>query len=106
MIVRTRIFELGNGRYKNLREMAQAMGISVSQLYRVRQGTRHINQKFIVGAIQAFPGYRLDDLFYLTPDLSNTSRRNSAAHFILQKRNGCHGESPLDQQRTLTKESN
>ena len=65
MIVKTRIFELCNGKYKNLSELAQAMGISVSQVYRVREGERSINQKFIVGAIRAFPGYKLDDLFYL-----------------------------------------
>jgi len=41
------------------------MGLSVSQVYRVREGKRQINQKFIVGAKKAFPGYGLDDLFYL-----------------------------------------
>ena len=70
MIVKTRIFEFYNNGYKNLSELAQAMGISVSQVYRVREGKRHINQKFIVGAIKAFPNYRLDDLFYLVPQSS------------------------------------
>ena len=64
MVLKTRIFELRNG-YKNLSELAKAMGISVSQIYRVRDGKRRINQKFIVGAINAFPEYKLDDLFYL-----------------------------------------
>ena len=68
MIVRTKIFELCNGNYKNLSELAQAMGISVSQIYRVREGKRNINQKFIIGAIKAFPGHKLDDLFYLAPE--------------------------------------
>ncbi len=45
------------------------MEISVSQIYRVREGKRRINQKFIVGAIKAFPNYGLDDLFYLVPEL-------------------------------------
>ncbi len=67
MIVKTRIFQLRNGGYKNLSEVAQAMGISVSQIYRIRQGKRSINQKFIVGAIKAFPQYKLDELFYLAP---------------------------------------
>jgi len=31
------------------------MGISVTQVYRVRQGERRINEKFIIGAINAFP---------------------------------------------------
>lgn len=69
MIVRTRIFELRNGHYKNLSELAQTMGISVSQIYRVREDKRRINQKFIVGAIQAFPNRKLDELFYLAPEL-------------------------------------
>ncbi len=68
MIVKTRIFIFCNGNYRNLSELAQAMGISVSQVYRVREGKRQINQKFIVGAIKAFPNCKLDDLFYLVPD--------------------------------------
>ena len=65
MIIKTRIFQLRNGNYRNLSELAQVMGLSVSQVYRVREGKRGINQKFIVGAKKAFPGYRLDELFYL-----------------------------------------
>jgi len=69
MIVRTRIFELYESSYNNFTELAEAMDISVSQIYRVCEGKRHINQKFIVGALNAFPEYNLDDLFYLTPEL-------------------------------------
>ena len=65
MIIKTRIFELCNGNYQNLSEFAHAMGLSVSQIYRVREGKRSINQKFIIGAKKAFPSYRLGDLFYL-----------------------------------------
>ena len=64
MIIKTRIFELCNGRYSNLSELARAMGISVSQVYRVREGKRHINQKFLIGAVKAFPEHKLDELFY------------------------------------------
>ncbi len=64
MIIKTRVFEFCNGDYKNLSELAQAMEISVSQVYRVREGKRNINQKFIVGAIRAFPECKFDDLFY------------------------------------------
>jgi len=46
------------------------MEISVSQIYRVREGKRHINQKFIIGAIKAFPQYKLDDLFYFASELT------------------------------------
>ena len=69
MIVKTRVFEFCDSRYRNLSELAEAMGVSVSQVYRVREGKRYINQKFIVGAIKAFPEHRLDDLFYLVPDM-------------------------------------
>lgn len=68
MIIKTRIFELCNGRYRNLSELARAMGLSVSQVYRVREGKRGINQKFIIGAKQAFPDYNLEQLFYLDTD--------------------------------------
>jgi hypothetical protein len=44
------------------------MDLSVSQVYRVREGKRSINQKFIIGAKKAFPSYRLDDLFYLAEE--------------------------------------
>jgi len=44
------------------------MEISVSQIYRVREGKRSINQKFIVGAIKAFPKHKFEDLFYLAPE--------------------------------------
>ena len=69
MIIKTRIFELCNGRYRNLSDLAQAMEISVSQIYRVREGKRHINQKFIIGTMKAFPECKLDDLFYFTDEL-------------------------------------
>ena len=63
MRLKTRIFELNL--YNNLSELARAMGISVSQIYRVQKGKRNINEKFIVGAMRAFPGLKFDDLFYL-----------------------------------------
>jgi len=66
MIIQTKVFKLCDGKYKNLSELAQIMGISTSQVYRVREGKRHINQKFIIGAMRAFPERKFDDLFYLT----------------------------------------
>ena len=73
--LRTRVFELYNGQYSSLVEVARAMGISNSQIYRVKHGKRTINEKFIVGALKAFPGYRLGDLFYVVPDGSDDDRR-------------------------------
>ena len=68
MIIRTKVFDLCNGKYGNLTELARAMEISVSQVYRVRGGKRHINQKFLVGAMKAFPEYPFSELFYMAPD--------------------------------------
>ena len=68
MMIKTKVFELSQGRYENLPELAQAMGISVSQIYRVREGKSNISQKFIIGAMRAFPEYKLDDLFHLAPE--------------------------------------
>ncbi len=68
MLLKTRVFDICYGRYQNLSELARAMGISVSQVYRVREGRRGINQTFIIGAIRAFPGYKLDDLFRIVPE--------------------------------------
>ena len=64
----TRAFELCSGKYTSLPELARAMGIHPSLVYRVRQGKRKINATFIIGAIKAFPGHKLDDLFYFTAE--------------------------------------
>ncbi len=71
MIIKTRIFELCDLRYGNLSEMAHAMGLSVSQVYRAREGKRNISQKFIVGAKKAFPDYSFEGLFYLADEWDN-----------------------------------
>ena len=68
MKLNTRVFELCNGKYRNLTELAQTMGISYDLIYRVRKGERGIHEKFIIGATKAFPGYKLDDLFYVSED--------------------------------------
>lgn len=71
MIIKTRVFEMSNGRYHNLSDLARAMGLSVSQVYRVREGKRRINEKFIIGAKKAFPNSRLDELFYFNSGKSS-----------------------------------
>ena len=76
MELKTRVFELYNERYTNFSELAKAMGISVATVSRVRQGIRPVNQKFIIGAVKAFPGYKLDDLFYVVRVAGMTSRRD------------------------------
>ncbi len=72
MNIGTRIFELASQKYHNLSSLANAMGLSVSQVYRVREGKRGINEKFIIGAKKAFPERRLDELFFIS--VSPTSR--------------------------------
>ena len=71
MIIKTRVFEMAGHKYRNLSDLAKAMELSISQVYRVREGKRGINEKFIVGAKKAFPESRLDDLFYFKPDESS-----------------------------------
>ncbi|MES0278484.1 MAG: hypothetical protein ABUK03_01895 [Dehalococcoidales bacterium] len=71
MIVKTRVFELCDRKYGNLARLASAMGISVSQIYRVKEGQRSINHKFIVGAALAFPSRSLDELFYIAADAAD-----------------------------------
>ncbi|MBA7634968.1 hypothetical protein ES703_42567 [subsurface metagenome] len=68
MKLETKVFEFRKGKYANLTELAHAMGISVSQVYRVKRGRRSVNEKFIIGAIKAFPERKLNDLFYVAPD--------------------------------------
>ncbi len=74
MIIRTRVFEIADERYGNLSELAKVMGISVSQVYRVREGKRGINEKFIIGAKTAFPDLRLDELFYFNTAQSSSNK--------------------------------
>ena len=77
MIIKTSVFNLVDGKFTNLSDLAQTMGISVSQVYRVRTGKRHINQKFITGALKAFPQYRLDQLFYLALEAQSVNQEAS-----------------------------
>lgn len=77
MKLKTRVFELlDTDKYENLSEMARAMGIAPSQVYRVRNGQRPINEKFILGAVRAFPGYSLGALFYVEGNQSPMSFSN------------------------------
>ena len=62
--LRTRVFELYDRQNKSLPELAQAMKIPVSQVNQVYRGSGSVNQKFIIGAIPAFPNHEFDDLFY------------------------------------------
>lgn len=94
MIIKTRVFDLADSKYANLAQLAQTMGISVSQVYRVKTGKRNINQKFITGAVKAFPQYRLDQLFYLALEAraANINEGNSVTrhHHMVEQYNNHH----------------
>jgi len=83
MKIKTRVFDLIEGKYASLSDLAHNMGISVSQVYRVKTGKRNINQKFIAGAMKAFPQYGLDQLFYLaleSPSSGNDEQDTTIRH--------------------------
>lgn len=61
--MRTRLFDMEEG--LDMRKLARLVGLSLSQLYRIRQGKRRIGRQFIVGALTTFPKYKFDDLFYI-----------------------------------------
>jgi len=65
MRLKTRVFELCNGRYQSLPELAQSMEVSYGTAYRVKRGERGIHERFIIGAMKAFPEYKLEELFYV-----------------------------------------
>ena len=68
MELKTRIFEPSYNRYPNPTELAHAMGVSHSLIYRVLRGKRPIGRAFIIGAKKAFPEYEVGDLFYYAPE--------------------------------------
>lgn len=68
--LKTRVFTLSEEKYQNKSELARAMGISLSQIRRVGKGTSDISEKFITGAIKAFPDKTLDELFYVASEES------------------------------------
>ena len=86
MIIKTRVYEFAQGKYGNLSDLARAMGLSVSQVYRVREGKRGINEKFIVGAKKAFPDHRLDELFYFHADLPSEQMRETVASYSYSRK--------------------
>ncbi len=59
----TYLFELE--KETSLEKLASIIGVSVPQIYRIRQGKRRIHEKFIVGALVSFPQYTFEDMFYI-----------------------------------------
>jgi len=88
MKLNTRVFALYKRKYKNLLELARAMAISTGQIYKMKQGKRGINQKFIIGATKAFPRYNLDDLFYVDSEgqpVKSSNKLSEFREYALQK---------------------
>jgi len=61
--LRTRLFDLE--REYDMAELASALRLSLSEVYRIRQGKRKMGEKFIIGALTAFPEYKFEELFYI-----------------------------------------
>lgn len=59
--LRTKLFE---GKH-SMSELAIIAGVSLCQIYRIRQGKREINGRFIANVLSAFPEYKFEDLFYV-----------------------------------------
>lgn len=71
---KAKLFELADW---NMKKLATAIGVSLCQVYRVKDGKRWVNGEFIAGALTAFPKYRFDELFYIEGGHRNArSRRN------------------------------
>jgi len=70
--LRTRLFELN--RFYNMGELADILDVSVSYLYRIKEGNRKIGQIFIIAALTAFPKRKFEDLFYIEEVRDNVGK--------------------------------
>lgn len=62
--MKTRIFELAPSHgYKNLTQLAGAMGVSVAAVSRLRAGLVDVSIEIVNGSRRAFPTVPLDELF-------------------------------------------
>lgn len=59
--LRTRLFELNH----SMSEVAIIAGVSLCQVYRIRQGKRGISGTFIANVLGALPEYKFEDLFFI-----------------------------------------
>ena len=48
----------------DLSELANIMELPISEINRIRNGERRINQQFIISVIKAFPDHKTYELFY------------------------------------------
>ena len=59
--LKTRLFELE----PDLKKLSRLLGISISELYRIREGKRGIGEQVIISALTAFPRRKFEELFYI-----------------------------------------
>lgn len=64
MRLRTRVFDLAKDAGWSGAALADAMGMSEATVSLVRSNKREIGQRFIAGALRAFPSLSFDDLFW------------------------------------------
>lgn len=63
MEIKTKLFQI----YPqcNMAQLATLTRLSLSQVYRVKQGKRKVSASFIAEILTTFPNYKFEDLFYL-----------------------------------------
>jgi len=61
--LKTKIFDLEEGR--DMKKLAILTGLSLSEIYRIKEGKRGVHDRFIVGVLTAFPEKKFEDLFYI-----------------------------------------
>lgn len=53
-------------------ELARAMGVNRSQVWRVKENKNDPGEEFIAGVLKAFPGATFDELFFLHEPLRDS----------------------------------
>lgn len=59
-------------------ELAKAMGVNRSQIWRVKENKNDPGEEFIAGALKAFPDATFDELFFLHEPLRDSHGRGRA----------------------------
>lgn len=49
----------------NMVQLATSTCLSLSQVYRIRQGKRKVSASFIAGVLAALPYHKFEDLFHI-----------------------------------------
>lgn len=52
-------------------ELSLIAGVSLSQIYRIRQGKRQISGNFVARVLSALPDFKFEDLFYIEKEAKN-----------------------------------